>query len=179
MLKNTENSYGLVSRVIHWLMSVIVIIMIIAGFTMVNMEPSDQKWQIYSAHKATGIIVLSLTTLRILWIIFNIKVQVPHDLPEWQRMLARMNHNVLYVLLFIMPASGALMSLTGGHDIDFFGAFSIPSFANNKEYSKIFWNVHVVSAFLLVATLILHVSAALYHHLIRKDNVLMRMVRGF
>ena len=160
-------------------MSIIVIAMLIVGFVMVNIESSDQKWQMYSAHKATGLFVLSLIILRVSWILLNTKVQAPFNLPQWQRIAARWNHNLLYIMLFIMPSSGALMSLTGGHDIDFFGAFSVPHILNNKEYSKIFWNIHVWSAFLLVATIAIHIAAALYHHFIRKDNVLMRMIRGF
>ena len=179
MLRNTENSYGSVSRLIHWLMAVIVIIMLAVGFTMVNLEPSDQKWQIYGIHKATGLIVLALAILRIIWILLNQAVQVPFDLPQWQRFAAKWNHNFLYILLLVMPASGALMSLVGGNDINFFGAFTIKAIAHNKEYSKLFWNTHVTSAFLLVAAITVHIFAALYHHFIRKDNVLMRMIRGF
>jgi cytochrome b561 len=78
-----------------------------------------------------------------------------------------------------MPVSGSLMSLLGGHDINFFNLFTIKSFMQNKEIAKIFWNIHVYSAFALTATLILHILAALYHHFIRKDNVLMRMIRGY
>lgn len=179
MLRNTENSYGLVSRLIHRLMAAIVLIMLAVGFTMVNLEPSDQKWQIYNVHKATGLIVLALIVVRVVWILLNTTVQVPFDLPQWQRFAARWNHNFLYILLFVMPASGALMSLTGGNDIHFFGAFTIKAIAHNKEYYKLFWNTHVISAFLLVAAITVHILAALYHHFIRKDNVLMRMIRGF
>lgn len=179
MLKNTENSYGVVSRVIHWIMSVLITAMIVAGFVMVNLEPSSLKWQIYNAHKATGLVVLFLGILRILWIFTNPQVEVPFELPRWQRILARLNHNLIYILLVIMPTSGALMTLTGGHDIDFFGLLTIKAFAENKEYSTVFWNIHVSSAFLLVASSLVHIAAALYHHFIRKDNVLMRMIRGF
>jgi cytochrome b561 len=179
MLKNTENSFGSVTRVIHWVMSVLIITMLTVGFTMVNMEPSDLKWQIYAAHKACGLVVLFLAILRVLWIFTNPQVEVSFELPSWQRLSARFNHNLIYILLILMPASGALMTLTGGHDIDFFGVFTVKSFMENKEYSKIFWNVHVGCAFLLIASSIVHIAAALYHHFIRKDNVLMRMIRGF
>lgn len=177
MLKNTENSFGLVTRIIHWVMSVLIISMLIAGFTMVNMEPSNLKWQIYGAHKATGLVVLFLGILRILWIFTNPQVQVPFELPSWQRVLARLNHNFIYILLIIMPASGALMTLTGGHGIDFYGLYTIKAITENKEFSKIFWNVHVLSAFLLVASSVVHITAALYHHYICKDNILRRMIK--
>lgn len=179
MIKNTENSYGSMTRILHWLMSIIIIIMIIVGFTMANLPPSDQKWQMYNAHKATGVIVLFLTTLRVLWVLTNIRVQVPFNLPSWQRMLARWNHNLLYVLMLVMPLSGALMSLLGGHDIDVYGLFTIKALGEYKNISKICWNIHVNTAILLVVTIVVHIIAALYHHFVRKDNVLMRMIRGF
>jgi cytochrome b561 len=179
MLKNTENSYGLISRIFHWAMSILIVVMLSIGFIMVNIESNEQKSQIYNAHKATGLVILLLIFLRTIWTISNIKVQAPFDIPEWQRKLANLNHKLFYYLMFIMPISGALMSLLGGHDISFFGLFTLKSFMQNKNISKIFLTIHLYTAFLLVGTIILHVAAALYHHFIRKDNVLMRMIRGF
>src|SRR5947209_1518361 len=105
MLKNTENSYGLISRIFHWVMSILIIVMLCVGFIMVNIEPNEQKWQIYNAHKATGLVILLLIFLRTIWAILNIKVQVPLDILEWQRKSANLNHKLFYYLMFIMPLS--------------------------------------------------------------------------
>lgn len=179
MLTNTENSYGLVSRIIHWVMSASIIIMLIVGFIMVNIAPSDQKWQIYNIHKAVGLIIFFLVFLRIIWTLSNIIVKAPLDLPDWQKKTARFNHILLYLLMIIMPLSGTLMSLTGGHDINFFDLLTIKSFMQSKEIAGTFWSIHLYSAIILVAAMILHVAAALYHHFIRKDNVLMRMIINY
>ena len=178
MLKNIENSYGLVAKLFHWLVGLMIIIMLIVGFTMVNMEDSAQKWQIYPLHKATGMAVLFLVSLRLLWRLINVSVLQLNDLPQWQKKAANLNINLLYIFMFIMPLSGFLMSTLSGRDIDIYGLFKIPFFMQDKALANIFNNIHDYSAFILVALIILHIMVSIYHHFIRKDNVFRRMWFG-
>nr|WP_256377135.1 palindromic element RPE4 domain-containing protein [Rickettsia endosymbiont of Ixodes scapularis] len=60
LLTNTENSYGLIAKLFHWIMSIIVIVMLVVGFSMDNFVEPPLKWQLYGIHEATGIVVLSL-----------------------------------------------------------------------------------------------------------------------
>lgn len=81
--------------------------------------------------------------------------------------------------MLIMPLSGLLGSITGGHDVSFFGLFDIPALSNqDKVFSNFCWSTHETCAYLLIACVILHISGALYHHFILKDNVLRRMMKG-
>ena len=107
MLKNTSSSYGLISKIFHWCMSLLIISMLIVGFTMTSMENSPDKWELYSMHKATGIVVLSLVSLRFLWRLSNARLDLPIDLPLWQKVASRATHYLLYVFMFLMPISGA------------------------------------------------------------------------
>ena len=179
MLRNTEISYGLISRIFHWLIGILIITMLIVGFIMIGMEPTEERWEIYDFHKATGLFVLFLVFLRLLWMISNIKVLLPTGiLPEWQKRAAALNHKFLYFLMFIMLISGVLMFIVGGHDVSFFGVFAIKAFAHNKAMAKIFWNIHYYTSFILIATIALHPLVALYHHFIRKDKILLRMIKS-
>lgn len=178
MIKNTENSYGLPAKLLHWVMSVVIICLIFVGFIMTEMEPSDQKWQIYGLHKATGLLILLLVAIRLTWRLMNVYVLPPHDLPDWQKKAAYLAHLMLYLFMLIMPASGFLMTVLGGHNVSFYGLFTIEAFTTNKPIATIFWMIHGYSAYIFAALIGLHIAAAFYHHFVRRDNVFMRMLRG-
>ena len=175
LLTNTENSYGLIAKLLHWIMSIIVIVMLVVGFLMDNYIEPPLKWQLYGIHEATGIVVLSLVIIRLLWKFYNTNVLLPADLSNWQKKAANININLLYLLMLLMPISGFFMTILSNHHIDFYGLFTINSFAQDLQFAKIFKKIHKKAALLFTALIILHILAALYHHFIRKDNVLKRM----
>lgn len=177
MLKNTNDSYGIITKLFHWLMSLVIICLLIVGFTMASMEPSEQKWQIYGLHKATGVTILALVCLRLIWRLINVVVQLPADLPSWQKIAARTTHYLLYVCMFLMPISGIMMSRFGGHDINIFNIFTIGALEKNTSIAGLFYKLHQITAFVLIGLICLHILAALFHHFVRKDNVLTRMIR--
>lgn len=178
MLKNTENSYGLVARILHWTIGIMILIMLTIGFTMIQMANSDQKFQFYGLHKATGVLILLLVALRLTWRLLNSSVLLPLDLPSWQKKASYVTHILLYLLMFIMPSSGVLMSILGGHEVNVYGLFTIAAFEQNLAAAKIAWLIHYYAAYLLTGLIALHFAAALYHHFVRRDNILMRMIKN-
>jgi cytochrome b561 len=103
----------------------------------------------------------------------------PPDEPTiepWQRLVSRLNHWGLYALLVATPIAGYIgVSLFPALDI--FGLFSLPALAApDKEAAKTAFGVHGLLVTLLALLIAMHVAAALYHYLIRKDNVLGRMI---
>jgi len=177
MLKNTENSYGLIARILHWVISFSIIGLICVGFFMSSMESSPEKFELYGMHKAFGVIVLSLIVFRIIWRLCDNVVLPPSGLPQMIRLAAKSGHFLLYVFMLIMPISGIMMSRFGGHDIPVFGLFVIPAFEKKGELATIFHTIHVTAIWGFIAVIIMHIGAAFYHHFIRKDNVLMRMIK--
>lgn len=177
MLKNTLETYGVMTKLFHWIIGITIILMLIAGYTMTSMAPSDDKWQLYGMHEATGITVLSFVVLRLLWRFINIQPLLPKDLPNWQKFASKTAHYLLYLFMFLMPISGILMTRFGGHEINVFNLFTLSAFEKNVELSKIFHDIHFTSAFLFAGLIGLHILAGLYHHFIRKDNVLIRMIK--
>ncbi len=177
MLRNTENSYGFIAKLLHWIIALMILGLLMVGFIMESMEPSEQKWQLYGYHKATGFTIFILVTIRIVWRLINIEVLLPQDLPHWQVIVSKITHYLLYLFMFLMPFSGIMMSRLGGHNINVFDLFTIPAAAKNPELAGIFHKTHGLAAYGILAFILLHIGAALYHHFIRKDNVLMRMIR--
>jgi cytochrome b561 len=178
MIKDTENSYSLISRLFHWFIGISIISLLIAGYYMTDLPPSDQKYQIYGIHKAFGFIVLILTIARIFWRILNIAPKTIQGTPHWQEVASKVNFKLLYSLSLIMPLSGIFMSLYGGFPISVFGIFTIEAFEKNQRLASLAREFHGAFAIVLICSLSLHVVGALYHHFIKKDRTLKRMIVG-
>lgn len=179
MLKNTSTSYGTVTKLFHWIMAIMIIGVVTVGFIMTRLAPSDFKWSLYGNHKATGVVLLSLIPLRILWRLFSKIPKLPETVPSWQRLAAHANIFLLYVLMVVMPLSGFLMSVMSGRSIDMFGLFTIEGFEKNQALSSQAHEIHMTIAWGIAGLIVLHTLGALYHHFIRKDNVLKRMLPWF
>lgn len=74
--------------------------------------------------------------------------------------------------MLLMPISVLFITILSNHHIDFYGLFTINSFAQDLQLAQIFKKIHKKAALLFTALIILHILAAFYHHFIRKDNVL-------
>jgi cytochrome b561 len=178
MLKNTTDSYGVVTRLLHWIVGLTIITMLCVGFYMSSLEPSDQKWQIYGLHKATGVIVLALVIIRFSWRLVNIIPSLPKTVPGLQAIGYRFGMKLMYLLMFLMPSSGILMSLYSAKAIPVYGIFTINAFEANKELATIFHTIHVYSGIALACIATFHAAVGIYHHFIVKDRLLLRMIVG-
>lgn len=175
-IKNIPSTYSLITRLLHWGMAVLILSVLGLGFIMTRLSPSDTKAAFYLFHKAIGFSILLLVPLRFGWYLLTSQPPLPKDLPTWQHFAARFNIKLLYGLMFIMPLSGTLMSLLGGRPINFFYLFDIPALFTKNPLGAAPYIVHIWVAYLFAAVIALHISAALYHHFVRRDAVLQRMI---
>jgi len=178
MFKNTTNSYGIISRIFHWLMALGIIGIITVGYLMTNMENSQEKWQIYGIHKSFGALLLLLVSLRLGWRLINISPNLPRIMASWERIGYKAGVFFMYILMITMPISGIIMSRSFGHDINIFSLFTIKAMEKNLMLGKIAANIHSYSAIILSLIIGAHTLIALYHHFVKKDILLRRMVKG-
>lgn len=176
MLRNTITSYGLIAKVFHWSIGFVIIALLAVGYYMTNEPQSVSQYTFYPLHKAMGALVLMLVFLRLLWRLKNITPALSADTPHWQVTAANINTKFLYFLMFAMPLSGIFMSLYGGHNISIFNLFTIPAFTKNPKLSSLAGEFHEAFAVLLIISVSLHIIAAFYHHFIKKDDTLKRML---
>lgn len=175
--RNTSLTYGTVARSFHWLMALLIISMLCVGFYMDGMAMGPDKLQVYGLHKSAGIIVLALVALRLLWRLANPTPALPQDIPAWQRWGAHLSHFALYGLMFAMPLIGWLMSSAAGFPVSVFGLFSLPSLIDpSPDMVRLTKTLHFYGAWAFVGLISAHAAAALFHHFIRKDGVLRRML---
>jgi len=175
---NTDQSYGSVAKFLHWLMSIAIITLLMVGAFMVGMQDGDVKFRIFELHKSTGLVILSLMIFRTYWTLTNTKPILPLNTKPWEKFAERSVHFTFYVLLFAMPLSGWILSVSADYTPTFYTLFKIPFFGMSPDEPRHLFaaDVHFYLAWILTGLLSLHVAAGLKHHFIDKDNILTRMM---
>ena len=177
-LKNTALRWGSLARLFHW----VIVVLIITQFVLANMAEDlplgMAKLATLARHKSVGITILALAVLRLLWRLYNRNSPpLPATLKPYQKGLAHLTHYGLYLLLFAMPLSGWMMSSAKNYPVSWFGFFTLPNLVQPDEgVFEFMKSTHGVLAGTLVVIATLHVLAALYHHFMKKDDVLKRML---
>lgn len=172
-----RNRYSTVSLVLHWLIAALVVTQI--GLIAAH-EATDGpiSREFVNLHKSVGLSILVLTLARLGWRIANPAIPLPLEMPRWQKLLARTNHVLFYVLLLAMPLVGWAASSAAGRDIVWFGLFEWPllPIGGGRETARDLMDVHEAAAKLLIFLVVLHIVGALKHQFIDRDNVLHRMI---
>ena len=178
MYFNTRDTYGLIARILHWFIFLLVAGMLIGGFFMSYLPSNGIKSFFISIHKSTGFIIFLLMIARLLWRNHN---QQPRDLGEslFLNYVAHVLHIVLYILLLLQPLVGILVSQTYGYPVSVFGIFELPQIIwKSQLLANFFSKVHTVIGVLLTVSILIHAAAALKHHYIDRDRTLIRMLKG-
>lgn len=168
--------YAKASKILHWFIALIVILMLSLSFFMDDLADAD-KPMAYMIHKSFGLTVLALMILRILWILHRGRPDLPQTVPQWERIFSRTVQYGFYFFLLVMPLSGWILSCAADHIPQFFGFINVPfpGITPNKPLADFMDGAHKIVAWVLIGLLFLHVSGALKHHFWDKDNVLRRM----
>lgn len=175
MLQNTMDAYGPVSKFLHWLLFFMVTGMLIFGLSLAYV-PKDYQAVAYNLHKLTGLSILTLMILWLIWTIFNNKPAMPIGMPKWQDQLKRWVHGLLYCTLILMPIAG-WVGASFADKPPHLGALALKlPIAKNESLSDLAFFLHNTIAFIIIALITIHVLAAFYHHFILKDNILRRML---
>ncbi len=161
-------------------MAILIIGLLAIGIYMDEFLPKDATYRgtVYSLHKSFGVIALILILIRIINRTAHKTPELPKTMPKWQIISAKITHFVLYILMFLMPLSGYLMSNSYGYPVFLFG-LKMPTLAEkNYEMAKFFGECHEVFGYSLIAIIILHIGTALKHKFFDKKehDVLPRML---
>ncbi len=169
-IKATQNSWGLVAKIFHWLLAILLIWQIFTGFNLHNMEFSSAKLEFIAIHKIIGTIIFSIVVLRLIWKFFNTYPDTS-NLSKFHKYSSKIIHTLLYVLVIWIPLQGTMMTQIGGLDVQFLGLITLPKFIEtNIDMYPTFVSFHYKSMIALIVVFIIHLSAGLYHRFIYSDK---------
>jgi cytochrome b561 len=166
-----DERFSAPSRLLHWLMALLVLAMLFIGVGMAA-SASGRYSLLLSVHRPLGIAILVLVAIRFINRLINRPPPLPATLPPLQRLAAKASHFALYALMFALPLVGWGMLSAGGYPIVLYGPVELPPILPQSAtlYAGL-RQLHTVLAYLLFATFLAHVAAALFHGLIRRDGV--------
>lgn len=177
--------YNLVAMTLHWVIAAAILANLALAF-FADDAPKPERLQMFWWHKSIGLAVLVLSVARVVWRFTNPAPAHPQGIKPAQRIAGTALHHLFYLMIILVPLAGWMMVSLFANPIPFFGLFDWPAFPGlagmTREaahpFHEAFETVHVVLGWGFAFLVPLHVAAALYHHHILKNNVLLRMLPG-
>jgi cytochrome b561 len=177
MQDNSRTRYGTVAQVFHWVTAVLVLVAFIYG-------PGGSEERVYSPagdfdrqlHETLGLCVFALVVLRLLWRMVDTRPDPP-PLSRWMGLASKAVQGALYLLLFALPFTAVTGAWLEGHSVTLLAAVQIPSpLGVSHGVGATMAEVHTWLGDVILWLAGFHALAALYHHLILKDSVLVSML---
>lgn len=171
--------YGAVAQALHWLTAILVLVAFVYG-------PGGPEDRIYAAardgerqlHETLGLCVLLLSALRLAWRAMD-RHPDPPPVPRWMGLAAKAVQGALYLLLFIVPLTAITGAWLEGHPLTLLGGLRIAApMAANHDLGATIAEIHSWLGDVILWVAGAHAAAAIYHHLVLKDGVLVSMLPG-
>lgn len=169
--------YTRIAIALHWVLAIGLVYQLWLGVWMgdIPKTPPGLRAEWFNWHKSIGMVLGLLIVMRGLWRLTHRPPTLPDSLPVWQTLAARVNHALLYVCMVAMPVSGFLGSSFTAYPIKFFGTPLPRLWEASPEMKDIFSALHTGCSYLFMATIAVHVLAALWH-VFRRDGMAKRML---
>ncbi len=181
-MKNSSQYYTRTAQMLHWLMAIIFIAAWIIGFYSGNFLSYDVdgsfKGTVITLHKNIATVIIFLVVVRIFWRYTHPTPELPNTMSPTMKRLAHFGHLALYFILLALPITGCLFSWSAGHPAPVLYLFNLPTLiSENPEITAIVKPLHIYISWAAGILLAGHILAALKHHFIDKDTVLVSMTK--
>ena len=173
-VRNTLTEYGLISKLLHWVSALLLFAQIPLGFYLVDLEFGIERINLENIHITIGLSIFYLVILRLLYKSFNPTPKLGPSVFTGQKFLAKLNHVLLYVTILSITISGILKKLFNGEMLTIF--YKKIQIQDNFELGELFYDIHVISNYVLIGLIIIHILAVIVHKLFFDDNLLKRML---
>jgi len=179
-MKNTPTKYAISSRIIHWIMAILILLTFAIGFYMDEFldDENPNRYEIYDLHKSLGVLVLFFFVIRLINRIIKKPPALPDSISLRDKKLAKIGHYSLYLLMLLTPLSGYLMSSFAGYPVNLF-SWQLPNFVGtNFELAEFFSESHEIFAYSMIFMVSIHILAIFKHYFIDKNktNILKRII---
>ncbi|PUE11564.1 cytochrome B [Limnohabitans sp. T6-5] len=182
-MNTPRTHYDTFSRALHWLTAIVVIAAFILGPEHFGREMRQgldpaTRWDIV-VHESLGVLVVVLTLLRLLWV--AVRPSKPQfEMSKWMQLTAKSTHGLLWLMLLAVPVSAFLALGSEGHPLTLLGGIRVnemPFIAQSPLADLADWgDVHGLLGDMILWLSGLHAVAAIFHHVLLKDGVLISML---
>ncbi|CAE6710632.1 Cytochrome b561 [Paraburkholderia nemoris] len=173
-MTSSHKRFTPVQRALHWIMAICILSMLFIGVGMVSTVRPDYL-TLVSIHKPLGMLILVLAVIRLIVRLVRGAPPLPLDMPEPMKLAAYLSHVAFYALMIALPLLGWGMLSAADYPIVVAG-IRLPSvLPHSNELHTLLWNAHRFLALCFFALIVLHIAAALFHALVRRDGVFQAM----
>ena len=173
-IKNTLTEYGLISKFFHWLSAALIFVQIPLGFYLVDLDFDPKRITIESIHVFIGLSIFYLVIFRLLNNIFNPVPKLNPALFKGQKIIAKLNHIFFYITILSITVSGILKKLFNGENLTIF--FQEIKINDNYILADQFYNIHILSNYLLIILISFHILAVIIHRIFFNENLLKKIL---
>lgn len=177
LMNSLQTRYGSTTQSLHWVTAILVLAAFVLG-------PGGQEQSVYFAshdferqlHETVGMLVFGLTFLRLFWTLVDSPL-VFEPMPDWMAKTSKLVQGALYFLLFAVPATAITGAWLEGHPVTLFAGLQIVSpIGVSHSLGAAIANIHTLLGDAIIWIAAAHAFAAIYHHLLLKDGVLLSML---
>ncbi len=178
MTANTPPArYGSLSIALHWLM----LVLIVAAYACIELREFFPKGSAPREGLKAWHFMLGLTVFALLWmrLVARVLGPVPPITPAPARLQAAAGHAMhlaLYLFMLAMPLAGWLILGAEGKPVPFWGLELPPLVGRDEDLAKTVEELHELGGTLGYWLVGLHAAAALWHHYLRRDDTLTRIL---
>src|SRR5438094_4810891 len=133
MLRNASDSWGAPAKLFHWVMAALILAQIALGLMAANWRLSPTKLELFFWHKSTGMLILALVALRLLWRLANPVPELPAGMAAWERAAARLSNLLLYALMIALPVTGWIVNSASNVPFRIFWLIPLPAIVAPDE----------------------------------------------
>ena len=161
-------------RALHWVMAICILAMLFIGVGMVSTVKPDYL-TLVSIHKPLGVVILVLALIRLVVRLVRGAPPLPADMPAPMKLAAYLSHLAFYALMIALPLLGYGMLSAADYPVVVFGVRLPSVLPHSNELHTMLWNAHRFLALCFFALIVVHLAAALFHALVRRDGVFQAM----
>ena len=173
-VKNTLTEYGIISKFFHWLSAALLFVQIPLGFYLVDLDFGKERITLESIHIYLGLTIFYLIIFRLINNLLNSTPKLNPPLFKGQKLIAKLNHRLLYLTILAITVSGIFKKLLNGESLVIF--FKEIKVNDNYILAEQFYDVHIVANYTLIILIILHISAVIVHKLFFNENLLKKIL---
>ena len=173
-IKNTITEYGIISKILHWVSALLLLIQIPIGFYLVDLDFGEKRINLENIHIVIGLSIFYIIILRLFVKIINPTPKLEPSIFKGQKFLAKLNHLLLYVTILSITISGIFKKLFNGEKLVIL--FKEIKIQDNFELADQFYEIHILSNYFMIALITIHMLAVIVHKIFFNDNLLKRML---
>jgi cytochrome b561 len=172
-------AYTLTARVLHWITALLILSVMALGVVIANKWGGSAEESLYDVHRSIAAVIVPLIIVRLIYRWMHPPLPLPDDVPAMQTLAAQATHWGFYALLIVQPLTGWIATSAYRAAVTIFGWFELPPiWFENRAFSEQLFAIHRQIGVAIACLAVAHMGAAIYHHFVRRDRILMRMITG-